>query len=30
MEAVPITMKYLLTPDEASALSGLPANLLLI
>lgn len=28
MEAVPITMKYLLTPDEASALSGLPANLL--
>lgn len=28
MEAVPITKKYLLTPDEASALSGLPANIL--
>lgn len=28
MEAVPITKKYLLSPDEASALSGLPANLL--
>ena len=28
MKAVPITKKYLLTPDEASELSGLSANLL--